>query len=81
MLWFGGAFLVFLLVFLGTSVSFAEDKATPQKFKVVYKIVFNDLTLSEAAKNEEKIKGDYFGSACKVEVIVEKESDGIVLFN
>lgn len=70
------AFLVVSLCLIGNT--FAEHEI--QKFKAVFTITYNEVTLEQAAKIE-KILKKINAKACKVETeIVEDNNDGDILF-
>lgn len=49
------------------AVSAGEQKFKPSKFKTEIKVIFNELTLEEAARIEAVFK-DRFKDACKIDV-------------
>ena len=70
--------VIILLVFLILGISFVAYgeliKIEQQKFKVTYEIVYNELTLEEAAQKEIAIK-EQNHRACSVKVSLREKSD------
>jgi hypothetical protein len=68
-----------ILLFLCGPSSAGDEKHQPKKLKTTFTIVFNEITLQEAADWERRINKD-FASACSVSVKTE-QVDNVITSN
>ena len=70
------AFVVFfcLVGFTGSSVISAENEKKPQQFKVTYTVIYNSISLADAAKLEAQVIKEHADS-CDISVELSGLSD------
>ena len=73
-------FIIALALLFCTTVYAEDKKEEPKKFKTVFTVQYNEMTLEEAAKKEKEFRKLY-KDACKVDVTLSEISHGTMTFS